>query len=168
MGMRLFTLQTLVSALTADILSSCFAKKKVCKEEGDPGSVPAARVPCATRAVGRLAKLGPAGLRQRETTSPDYPALLGTSQGILNTGRNRTDIAITFDLSAPLVFGVPLRGAEQRRWAGGSRLALSEPRSGKFSQPPGAPSSARDPAQRGADLGVAFSLATFFWRSKRK
>jgi hypothetical protein len=31
-----FLLQTWVSALLAGILSSCFAKKKVAKEEGDP------------------------------------------------------------------------------------------------------------------------------------
>jgi len=66
------------------------------------------------------------------------------------------------------VFGVPLRGAEQRRRSGGSRLALSEPRSGEFSQPPGLPSSARDRAQPGADLGVAFFLATFSWPNKKK
>ncbi len=41
-------------------------------------------------------------------------------------------------------FPGPLRGAEQRRLAGGSRLALSEPRSGEFSQTPGRPSSGRD------------------------
>jgi hypothetical protein len=35
--------------LLAGVLSSCFAKKKVAKEEGDPGSVPALPVPCATR-----------------------------------------------------------------------------------------------------------------------
>jgi len=65
------------------------------------------------------------------------------------------------------VFGVPLRGAEQRRRSGGSRLALSEPRSGEFSQPPGPASSARDRAQPGADLGVAFFLATFSWPPRK-
>ena len=63
-------------------------------------------------------------------------------------------------------FRVPMGGAEQRRNARSSRLALSEPQA----------SLARRPARRvaqgtgvaGADPGVAFSLATFFWRSKRK
>ena len=44
------------SALRAGVLSSCFAKKKVAKEEGDP-KVGALRVPSATRQAGRLAKL---------------------------------------------------------------------------------------------------------------
>ena len=42
--------------MRAGVLSSCFAKKKVAKEEGDP-RVGALRVPCATRNAGRLAKL---------------------------------------------------------------------------------------------------------------
>ncbi len=65
------------------------------------------------------------------------------------------------------VFGVPLRGAEQRRRSGGSRLALSEARRAEFSQPPGPSSSARDRAQPGADLGVAFFLATFSWPPRK-
>jgi hypothetical protein len=61
-------------------------------------------------------------------------------------------------------FGVrgPLGGAEQRRVVGGSRLALSEARRAEFSETPDCPSSAGDPAQRGADPGSPSSLATFF------
>ena len=61
----------------------------------------------------------------------------------------------------------PLSGAEQRRRAGGFRLALSEPQASS-GKPPGPPSSARDRATPGANPGVAFSLATFFWPHKRK
>ena len=78
-------------------------------------------------------------------------------------------------------FPGPLRGAEQRRGAGGSRLALSEPQASLASR---ALSDAQHreevllgcPAFRvaqgtgvaGTDPGVAFSLATFFWPHKRK
>ena len=60
-----------------------------------------------------------------------------------------------------------LGDAEQRRLAGGSRLA-SVRAAGEFSQPPGQSSSAGNPAQRGVDSAVAFFLATFSWRSKKK
>jgi hypothetical protein len=60
----------------------------------------------------------------------------------------------------------PLRGAEQRRGAGGFRLALSEPQASLASRP--AHRVAQGTGAAGTDPGVAFSLATFFWRSKRK
>jgi hypothetical protein len=63
-------------------------------------------------------------------------------------------------------FRVPMRGAEQRRSAGGSRLALFEPKASLASRP-AFPVAQGIPAGD-ADPGVAFSLATFFWRSKRK
>ena len=68
--------------------------------------------------------------------------------------------------SATDVFPGPLRGAEQRRNAGGSRLALSEPQASLASRP--AFRVAQGIGAAGTDPGVAFSLATFFWRSKRK
>jgi hypothetical protein len=60
----------------------------------------------------------------------------------------------------------PLRGAEQRRGAGGFRLALSEPQASLASRPDHRV--AQGTGVAGTDPGVAFSLATFFWRSKRK
>ena len=78
-------------------------------------------------------------------------------------------------------FPGPLDGAEQRRSAGGSWLALFEPKASLASR---ALSDAKHreevllgcPAFRvaqgtgaaGTDPGGAFSLLTFFWRSKRK
>ena len=47
-----------------DLLSSCFAKKKVSKEEGDPGRRPATRGPLRYSVWAGSAELGPAGLRQ--------------------------------------------------------------------------------------------------------
>ena len=60
----------------------------------------------------------------------------------------------------------PLRGAEQRRNAGGCRLALFEPKASLASHP--AFRVAQGTGAAGTDPGVTFSLATFFWRSKRK
>jgi hypothetical protein len=66
----------------------------------------------------------------------------------------------------PDAFRVPLRGAEQRRLAGGSRLALFEPQASLASRP--ACRVAQGTGEAGADPGVAFFLATFSWRSKKK
>ena len=63
-------------------------------------------------------------------------------------------------------FSGPLDGAEQRRNAGGSLLALFEPQASLASSP--VFRVAQGTGAAGTDLGVAFSLATFFWRSKRK
>jgi len=60
----------------------------------------------------------------------------------------------------------PLKGAEQRRGVGGFRLALSEPQASLASRP--AHRVAQGTGAAGTDPGVAFSLLTFFWRSKRK
>jgi len=102
-------------------------KKKVAKEKATPGSAAPSGLPCATRAVGRLAKLAAARLRQRQPTTPDYPALLGASQGArqnhLRAGR-ALDSNTNARNRAP--FGVPMWSAEQRRSAGGLRRGLSE------------------------------------------
>jgi len=63
-------------------------------------------------------------------------------------------------------FRVPVEGAEQRRRAGSSRLALSEPQASLASRP--ACRVAEGTGNAGAALGVAFFLATFSWRSKKK
>ena len=63
-------------------------------------------------------------------------------------------------------FGVPVEGAEQRRNAGGSRLALFEPKASVASRP--AFRVAQGTGVAGAAPGVAFFLATFSWRSKKK
>ena len=60
----------------------------------------------------------------------------------------------------------PVEGAEQRRLFGGLPLALSEPQASLASGPDSRV--AQGTGVAGADPGVAFSLATFFWRSKRK
>jgi len=49
--------EPLFSALAARAYFLLLRQKKVAKEKATPGSAPAARVPCATRQSGRLAKL---------------------------------------------------------------------------------------------------------------
>ena len=80
------------------------------------------------------------------------------------------------------VFPGPLRGAEQRRSAGGLRRALFEGQSPELRSRALSDATHREevllgcPAFRvaqgtpegGTDPGVAFSLATFFWPHKRK
>ena len=113
------------SALLAGVLSSCFAKKKVAKEEGDP-RVGALRVPCATRQTGRLAKLAcgsdnasrpPARLRCSAPLMGTRKASVG-NQHDLNwhcygqpekTAKNEIHRLIVDALPGPL------GGAEQRR-----------------------------------------------------
>ncbi len=165
--MRSMRLRRLCSALPACILFLASPRKSSQKEgdrQVDAGLRP---VPCATRLAGRLAKLA-FGSDRRQPTAPGQPALLGVSKAAINPPRFSTVFRVHRRSWCVGGFSFPLRGAEQRRGDGGFRLALSEPRSGEFSQPPGAPSSARHRAQRGADPGVAFFLATFSWRSKKK
>ena len=179
-----------VPRLTRVLLSSCVAKKKVSKEEGDPGSVPAAPVPCATR-FGR--GLRNSGLKPLKQCSPFFrPSLRcsappkgpgkpsGAEKGVATMSAGAKAEVLIFGLFSRStatgqffqlclsrdVFRAPLRGAEQRRNAGGFRLALSEPQASLASRP--AFRVAQGTGVAGTDPGVAFSLATFFWRSKRK
>ncbi len=175
----------LCSALRAGVLSFA-SPKESSQRKGDPrlrGRL--RRLPCATRCW--------RGLRNSALRASDSPRPLSAISSVARRSTWGPGKASRNDGSAqekkrkclvfngrPLktaqnhshwfggdAFRVPLRGAEQRRLAGGFRLA-SVRAAGEFSKPPGQPSSARDRATPGADPGVAFSLATFFWRSKRK
>ena len=160
------------------LLSSCVAKKKVSKEEGDPGSSPGcARSPallerpggCGTRACGPQTVLAesprPSCVARRLSRGPvNHPC---SADEFRFWALFRPDRSIPLDSPlSPDAFRVPLRGAEQRRRAGGFRLAVFEPQASLASRP--VCRVAQGTGVAGADLGVAFSLATFFWRSKRK
>ncbi len=172
------------SALRAGVLSSCFAKKKVAKEEGDPRVGAGFAGSLRYSKPAGAAELGPAGLKQ---SSPSFRRFLRCSAPLMGTPKtSRNDSSAqektkkVFLGGRPLktaqnrshwfggdAFRVPLRGAEQRRLAGGFRRALFEGRSPELrSRPDGRV--AQGTRVAGADPGVAFSLATFFWRSKRK
>ena len=154
------------SALPAGVLSFA-SPKESSQRKGDPwvgagcaGSLrysPLAGC-CGTRAFGPQTVLAP---------YPPTPALLGTFQGGGKASTCQPSAVNLENRQKSGGFHPRLGDAEQRRLAGGFRLALSEPRSGEFSQPPGLPSSAGNPAQRGVDSAVAFFLATFSWRSKK-
>jgi hypothetical protein len=103
--------------------------RKSKQKEGDPGSVPAARVPCATRPSGRLAKLAcgsdnasrkpPASLRcSAPLKGPGKASRLNWLKRLLAFSSDSliTDV-FTFwaEPSFRDVFPGPLRGAEQRR-----------------------------------------------------
>ena len=137
-------------------------------------------VPCATRQAGRLRNSGlrpsnsprrlpPAFLRcSAPPKGPGKPSVAG--EGFFDFGHFfGPTVAFLFSDAARSrnAFRVPLRGAEQRRRAGGLRRGLFEGRSPEFRSRP-ACRVAQGTGVAGADPGVAFSLATFFWRSKRK
>jgi hypothetical protein len=214
------------SALRAGVLSSCFAKKKVAKEEGDPR----VGVPCGdplrySKPAG-AAELGPAGLRQsspfirrflrcsaplmgtreasrnngsaRETTSrvgcnkPQAhctdlwhlnlacrkprlagraPETRGNAQRLLHPTGSRFSSQLR---ESPIVgfhrFGRdalpgPLRGAEQRRNAGGRRRGLSEGRSPEFRSRPAFRVAQGTPAG-GTDPGSPFLCVLSFGEAK--
>ena len=158
--------ELLVSAPDARAYFLFDGKKKVAQEKTTPGSVPAARVPCATRNAGRLRN---SGLRASNSARRLPPAFLrcsappkgpgkppGAEMGAATIGTGEDLIFAPFWPSTstgqyggkavePRRFWAPLRGAEQRRRAGGGRLALSEPQASSC-ETPGLPSSARNPA----------------------
>ena len=70
--------------------------------------------------------------------------------------------------SVRCAFPPPSCSAEQRSAAGGSRRGLSEGRSPEFRSRPAVRVAQGTPPQAGRRPGAAFSLAPFFWRSKRK
>ena len=154
-------------------------QKKVAKEKATPGSAPATPVPCATRHVGRLRNSGYA-LRQSSPKAPDVPALLSASHGDPGepsttngsaaysacSPRQEHSLILGLSVNRETPFGVPMRGAEQRRcWRKKGEDCLRaqpefrSPRQRRVAQGTGV---------AGADPGVAFFLATFSWRSKKK
>jgi hypothetical protein len=166
------------SALAARAYFLLLRQKKVAKEKATPG--------CAVGYADSPALLGTGGGCGTRGYAPQTvlalfppaPALLGASHGGPKSVSS-SNCAREADCCgrpqktpkkkrrySPDALPGPLRGAEQRRNAGGSRLALSEPQASLVSRP--AFRVAQGTGAAGADLGVAFSLATFFWPHKRK
>ena len=150
-------LGALFSALWRVLLFLASPRKSK-QKEGDPRSVAPSGLPCATRAWRGRRKLGAAPLKHACPSSAKpcvarhlswgkvNPPWLGDGSGFLHS----FGTIVVFSFAAALrfrnAFPLPLEDAEQRRRAGGFRLAMFEPRSGEFSQPPGSTSSARYPA----------------------
>ncbi len=172
--------EPLFSALRAGVLSSCFAKKKVAKEEGDPEGDAGFAGPLRYSSGRAACQNSPAA----QTRQADYPRPACVAQRLPRGPEKRPCPTVraekrgshgqpekkpknkTHRFSVDALPG-PLRGTEQRRNAGGLRRGLSEGRSPEFRSRP-AFRVAQGTGAAGTDPGVAFSLATFFWRSKRK
>ena len=155
------------SPLTGASLSSCFAKKKVSKEEGDPGSAPG----CA-RSPARLGPGGGCATRRCAAQTvlalfPPGPALLGTSQGARHTDRSvEGDGRLERSFENATLVGVPMWSAEQRRGAGGSRRGLFEPRSGEFRSRPDPRAAQGSRRSRPRNLGSPFLWLLSFGEAK--
>ena len=153
-------------------------QKKVAKEKATPGSVPAAPVPCATR--------GWRGLRNSPLRGSDSPRPLSASacvarhlpRGPVNRkddcgrrqkrGKNQIS-ARAYRSCTPLSpgwFTGPLERCRATQAGADKGRALFEGEA-RVAQPPRLPSSAGNRRSRHRPR-VAFSLLTFFWRSKRK
>jgi hypothetical protein len=79
---RFFVVWRLFSAWRAGVLSSCFAKKKVAKEEGDPRVGARCAGPLRYSKPAGAAELGPAGLKQ---SSPFIRRFLRCSAPLMGT-----------------------------------------------------------------------------------
>jgi hypothetical protein len=142
------------SALEARAYFLFGGKKKVAKEKATPGSAPRCAGSPALLGVGGGCGTRPCGPQTVLALFPPTPALLGASQGarVKRSALNRqlrhfragkspwaawipACAGMTDDGEARTLFGVPMEGAEQRRRAGGSRLALSEPQASLASRP---------------------------------
>jgi hypothetical protein len=148
------------SALEARAYFLFGGKKKVAKEKATPGSAPRCAGSPALLGVGGGCGTRPCGPQTVLALFPPTPALLGASQGarVNQSGLNRSrchgprpcrcrasgnplgpwgpaGVGTTDGGRAKTPFGAPLRGAEQRRLAGGLRLALSEPQASLARRP---------------------------------
>ncbi|MBS1161102.1 MAG: hypothetical protein H6R15_3521 [Proteobacteria bacterium] len=150
------------------------------QKEGDPGSVPAARVPCATRNAGRLRN---SGLRPSNSARRRPPAFLRCSAPLKGPGKasppNRQNSLLAvflfgrcqraFSGAEPSfrdAFRVPMRGAEQRRLKRkkGEDCLRAKPefRSPRLSRV------AQGTRAAGADPGVAFFFGYFLLGEARR
>jgi hypothetical protein len=153
-------------------------QKKVAKEKATPGyAVGCANSPalletggvCGTRATPSDSPRplsASFSVARRSTRGPKGVTCLYSFRAANCYGQPKKKPKNLVPKLSPDVFPGPLRGAEQRRRAGGFRLALFEPKASLASRP--ACRVAQGAGAAGTDPGVAFSLATFFWPSKRK
>jgi hypothetical protein len=152
-------------------------QEKVAKKKATPGSAPATPVPCATRQAGRLAKLA-FGSNNASRLPPAYLRCSAPLRGTRKASRNQTASAEQNATVSPkkrpkskkpssATDGLPgpLRGAEQRRKAGGFRRGLFEGRSPEFRSRP-AFRVAQGTPEGGADPGSPFLWLLSFGEAK--
>ena len=141
------------------VLLSFASPKESKQRKGDPGSVPASRVPCATRFGRGLRNSGLKPLKQcspifrpslrcsAPPKGPGKPSVAERGVATMSAGA-KVEILIFALFSGSTATGqffqlwlsrdafrAPLRGAEQRRNAGGFRLAMFEPQASLASRP---------------------------------
>ncbi len=136
------------SALAARAYFLLLRQKKVAKEKATPGCAVGCADSPALLGTGGGCGTRPCGAQTVLALFPPAPALLGAPHGDPKSGAVQL-AEQPFDccgrppkkaknqphrLSTD-AFRAPLRGAEQRRRAGGSRLALSEPQASLASRP---------------------------------
>jgi hypothetical protein len=153
-------------------------QKKVAKEKATPGyAVGCANFPALLETGGGSGtRAAPSdsprplsasfSVARRSTRGPKGVICLKSDRVVKCYGQREKKPKNLFLKLAADAFQGPLRGAEQRRLAGRFRLALSEPQASLASRP--ASRVAQGIPEGDTDLGVAFSLATFFWPPKRK
>jgi hypothetical protein len=140
--------ELLGSALEARAYFLLLRQKKVAKEKATPGYAVGCADSPALLAAGGGCGTRPCGPQTVLALFPPAAPLLGASHGDPKSVsdqpasdsfdcscRPRKKPGIDFRRFSPDAFGVPLRGAEQRRRAGGLRLALSEPQASLASRP---------------------------------
>ena len=144
-------------------LLSC--QKKVSKENARPQRRPAAPVPLRCSVA-----TGGCGTRTFGPQTVLAPFSVAPCAARRRKGQIENHLAIDHPLPHQAPFGVPRPScsAEQRRRAGGSRRGLSEGRGPEFRSRPACRVAQGSRHSRPRNAGVAFSLATFFWRPKRK
>ena len=167
------------SALLAGVLSSCFAKKKVAKEEGDPRVGAGYAGPLRYSPLAGAAELG---LRPQTVLAlfPPVAALLNAShrdpksvsepgavERIDSHGQPEKKPKIEIHRFSVDALPGPLRGAEQRRKAGGSRRGLSEGRSPEFRSRP-AFRVAQGTGNAGTDPGSPSFCLLFLGEARKK
>ena len=177
-----------VSRLRRALLSSCFAKKKVSKEEGDPGRRPAARGPLRysvwagapreyffpmLRIAQGAAELAATRLKQSSPFIRPTLRCSASHKGPGKASRHNLRIDELLRLVSPCCWGCLSTGRfspsrRQRR----ATEALAEKGRGlsegaaRVPQPPPTTSSAGNPAQQGADAGSPFLCLLSFGEAK--
>ena len=131
-------------------------------------SAPAASPGCAgcSALLSRNGGLRNSGLRPSDSPRPFSRCVLRCSTTQRARGKPNGQHALCASNSARCL--PPLDDAEQRSAAGGSRRGLSEGQSPEFRSRPAVRVAQGSRQSRPRNAGVAFSLAPFFWRPKRK
>ena len=141
-------------------------QEKVAKKKARPQRRPA--TPGALRYSAATGGLRNSGLRPSDSPRPFSRCVLRCSTTQRADRKPSGDRPQMASGSVRCVFPPPSCSAEQRRRAGGSRRGLFEGQSPEFRSRPACRVAQGSQRSWPRNAGVAFSLATFFWRPKRK